>query len=64
VLYSSSGLPYLAPGLQLLPESRSPRPNDDLDTSSVTPFLDQRRRRDLFSRLASEHPWHTLISDS
>jgi len=37
VLYSAARVPYLAPDLQLLFKSASPRPKDDLDAAEVVP---------------------------
>lgn len=61
VLRGDSGVPYLAPEIQLLFKSRDPRPKDDLDARMVIPMLDERRSGRLGSWLRHDHPWQGLI---
>ena len=56
VLRTPDGVPYLAPELQLLFKSKSPRAKDDLDAREVIPELDEARRSRLRRLLAREHP--------
>jgi hypothetical protein len=54
---SPDGLPYLAPELQLLFKSKSPRSKDDLDAREVVPTLSRPQRRFLRHHLPAAHPW-------
>ena len=63
VLKSVSGVPYLAPDLQLLFKAKHPRPKDHVDAEMVIPFLDSGARRFLTDRLSPEHPWQRLLTD-
>ena len=60
VLQPRSGVPYLAPELQLLYKSRDPRPKDDIDAVFVIPLLEPARRERLRSWLPAAHPWRDL----
>ncbi|MGI9616178.1 MAG: nucleotidyltransferase domain-containing protein, partial [Acidimicrobiales bacterium] len=57
VLRTSSGIPYLAPEIQLLFKSKDPRPKDDLDAATVIPQLEATRRVWLREHLPTRHPW-------
>jgi hypothetical protein len=43
VLFDRSNVPYVAPEIQMLFESRDQRPKDDLDAATVLPALDLNR---------------------
>lgn len=60
ILRSPDGVPYLAPELQLLFESRSPRTKDDVDAAEVLPALEPARRAWLAAHLPVDHPWQQL----
>jgi hypothetical protein len=61
---SSSGIPYLAPEIQLLYKAKHTRPRDELDFQAATPKLSEEARRWLLQSLARtllSHPWaHAL----
>lgn len=57
VLRSRSGVPYLAPELQLLFKSTYRRPKDDVDAALVVPELDDRRVGFLRVTLGADDPW-------
>lgn len=59
VLRSESGMPYLAPELQLLFKSHNRRPKDDVDAAAVIPQLDDRQLEFLRARLGPQHAWIT-----
>lgn len=61
VLRTTSGIPYLAPELQLLHKSREPRPKDEIDAAEVTAHLDSGRRKVLARLLEPDHPWQPLL---
>lgn len=61
VLTSADGTPYLAPELQLLFKSKTPRPKDDVDAEFVLPRLEPARVTWLAAQLADAHPWHALL---
>jgi hypothetical protein len=61
VLVSHSGVPYLAPEIQLLFKSKSPRSKDDIDAREVVPHLDSGGRAFLAQHLPSDHPWRQLL---
>lgn len=63
VLKSASGVPYLAPDLQLLFTAKHPRPKDHVDAERVIPTLDGEARRFLTNHLSPEHPWQRLLRD-
>lgn len=60
VLSSRSGVPYLAPELQLLFKSKDVRPKDQLDAEVVVPTLSESQRALLESWLPPDHPWTVL----
>lgn len=64
VLKSSSGVPYLAPDLQLLFKAKHTRPKDHVDAERVIPTLDGEARRFLADHLSPEHPWQRLLMDN
>jgi hypothetical protein len=59
-----SDIPYLAPHVQLLMKSKSPRPKDDLDAEVVIPVLEHDQRDWLAGHLAQGHPWQAIIRRS
>jgi hypothetical protein len=61
VLHSASGVPYLAPELQLLFKSSRPRPKDTVDAAEVIPHLEPARRRRLAALLPPAHPWRRKL---
>lgn len=61
VLSSSAGLPYLAPDLQLLVKSHSPRPKDHIDARVVVPELTGAERSFLRDHLPAGHAWERLL---
>jgi hypothetical protein len=61
VLRTESGLPYLAPDLQLLFKAKDPRPVDHLDAEQVIEVLNLEERRFLAGHLDPEHSWHSLM---
>lgn len=61
VLRAPSAVPYLAPDLQLLFKSASPRPKDDADAAAVVPLLSAHERRLLRVALSPHHPWQALL---
>jgi hypothetical protein len=64
VLRTVTGVPYLAPELQLLFKSRDRRPKDDLDADEVIPELDGDRRARLARLLPQGHAWQGLTGSS
>lgn len=62
VLRTGSGVPYLAPDLQLLFKSEDPRPQDHADAERVIPVLDDPGQAFLAVRLAADHPWQRLLT--
>lgn len=60
VLYSSEGIPYLAPEIQLLYKSKEIRDKDETDAREVIPILNAERQAWLFSQLPLEHPWRRI----
>ena len=61
VCESPSGIPYLAPDLQLLFKSKDPREKDHLDAARVIPALEDHERVFLFDHLSVGHPWLNLL---
>lgn len=61
IVHTTSGVPYLAPELQLLFKSQSPRAKDDLDAREVALDLEDERRARLSRFLSAEHPWQDLL---
>jgi hypothetical protein len=58
--YDPSGIPYLAPEVQLLYKARASRPQDEADFALVAPSLDNVARDWLHRSLrgiSPEHPW-------
>ncbi|MGH2560511.1 MAG: nucleotidyltransferase domain-containing protein [Thermomicrobiales bacterium] len=54
------GVPFVAPEVQLLYKSKSPRATDDVDFEEALPLLDGRQRDWLITSLEThveEHPW-------
>lgn len=62
VLESQTGVPYLAPELQLLFKSDHPRDKDHRDARTVIPSLGEDGRAFLRLHLANDHPWCPLLS--
>lgn len=62
VLHTASGIPYLAPELQLLYKSKGPRPKDDIDAAEVIPTLETHQREVLSAHLRPTHPWQSHLS--
>ncbi len=61
VLRTATGVPYLAPELQLLFKAKNPRPKDDVDAQVVIPMLDKAQRDRLRWMLPSSHSWHSRL---
>lgn len=59
-----SGIPYLAPHVQLLMKSTSARPKDDLDAEMVIPELQRGQREWLAGLLPPDHPWQRILHQS
>ncbi len=64
VLKSSTGIPYLAPELQLLFKSKNTRNKDDQDAAEVIPQLDIGQRNFLDRNLPENHPWRNLLGQA
>lgn len=64
VLETESGVPYLAPELQLLFKSKRPRAKDHFDADRVIPAMGDERRSWLSVRLNPDHPWQEVIARS
>jgi len=62
VLTTESGIPYLAPDLQLLFKSKNPRDKDTQDASEIIPRLVSDQRAFLLATLPREHPWLGLLT--
>ena len=62
ILQSVDRIPYLAPELQLLFKSKTIRPKDTLDATTVIPALEAPRRARLASFLPPDHPWQSIIA--
>lgn len=62
VMRADDGLPHLAPELQLLFKSKSPRPKDDVDAQHVIPLLEDDRLGFLADHLDHDHPWRRLMT--
>lgn len=61
---STDGRPVLAPEVQLLYKSRTPRPQDVSDFQRVAGTLDERQRtwlREALSTVAPGHAWLTAL---
>jgi hypothetical protein len=61
VLFSESGVPYLAPDIQLLFKSKDRRSKDDVDAAQVIPGLTSEELEFLSNHLAADHPWRELF---
>ena len=61
ILWTDAGVPYLAPELQLLFKSKSPRSKDHIDAERVFPSLSADARHFLDARLPPEHRWRSLL---
>ncbi|ABW14995.1 hypothetical protein Franean1_5644 [Parafrankia sp. EAN1pec] len=57
-----TGIPYIAPEVQLLYKSQASRPKDETDFAAVLPLLATDRRRWLSDALAATHPWQRRLS--
>jgi len=55
---TATGLPYLAPEVQLLYKAAHPRPKDEADIARIAPHLDDEDRRWLRDALALVYPGH------
>lgn len=62
VLYTDSQLPYLAPDIQLLFKSKTPRAKDEDDAGRAIPLLGFSERSFLAANLPAEHPWQRLLA--
>lgn len=62
VLETPSGIPYLAPELQLLFKSNHRQAKDHVDASHVIPTIGEQRRAWLSERLSPDHPWQGIIA--
>lgn len=62
VLWTTDGMPYLAPDVQLLFKSKSSRPKDNLDARQVIRLLDDDQRAFLGDHIDSGHVWRHLLS--
>jgi len=61
---SSSGIPYLAPEIQLFYKSRSPRAKDTTDLHVALPLLSATQRRwlaDAITKTGGSHTWLEMI---
>ncbi len=61
VVLVTDQVPYLAPEIQLLFKSKSPRPKDCEDARRVIPLLDGVQCAWLKTHLPSAHPWIELV---
>lgn len=62
VLYTSTGIPYLAPELQMLYKSNGRRPKDNVDAAEVVPTLNLQQQEFLATQLGPTHPWSHLFA--
>jgi hypothetical protein len=63
---SPSGIPVLAPEIQLLYKSGTPRPKDEEDFAGILPVLESRRVARLLELLMAyrpEHPWLGMLHE-
>jgi hypothetical protein len=58
-----TGIPYLAPEIQLLYKARASRPKDEADFARILPSLDGERRQWLAQSLAIVHPGHVWLTE-
>lgn len=61
IVWTGSGIPYLAPEFQLLFKSKQPRPKDHIDAEHVIPALAGDPRRFLDRQLPPNHQWRSLL---
>ena len=62
VRVDGAGVPYLAPELQLLFESKDVREKDEVDARRVIPALSQLQHAWLARALPPAHPWHAFVA--
>ncbi|MFI6102250.1 nucleotidyltransferase domain-containing protein [Lentzea sp. NPDC051213] len=60
---TESGIPYLAPEIQLCYKSKAPREKDQIDFDAVLPLLSDVQRRWLADAIGGPHPWLTRLSE-
>lgn len=60
-LWTTGGVRYLRPELQLLLKARHVRPQDQADLEATLPLLDDERRTWLADALATVHPGHRWL---
>ncbi len=64
-LVTASGIPYLAPEIQLFYKAKDPRPRDETDFAAARPVLTQAQRQWLSDALSlaygPAHPWHDSL---
>jgi hypothetical protein len=61
-LTTSTGIPIVAPEIQLLFKAKRSRPQDEADLANALPALDGRQREWLLDALALVHPGHPWIA--
>jgi hypothetical protein len=61
LLRTPSGVPYLAPEIQLLFKSKGLRAKDNRDAEMVIPVMSKDRRNWLCERLPPNHAWRNLL---
>ena len=61
ILTSRTGVPYLAPELQLLFKSKHLREKDTMDAERVIPELVADQRNFLINHLPEDHAWQQLL---
>jgi phosphatidylserine/phosphatidylglycerophosphate/cardiolipin synthase-like enzyme len=61
---TATGVPYLAPDLQLLFKAMGRRPKDTVDADIVIPALGAEERARLRQWLPTDHPWIGLVEAS
>jgi hypothetical protein len=61
-LRTETGIPFLAPEVQLAYKARAQRPKDDADFALIGPLLDQDRRAWLVAALNAAHPGHRWLA--
>ncbi|AUS80454.1 amino acid transporter [Actinoalloteichus sp. AHMU CJ021] len=60
---TATGVPVLAPEVQLYYKAAAPRHRDEIDFAAVLPRLDEGRRTWLRNHLGADHPWRTRLDD-
>jgi hypothetical protein len=63
---SATGIPLLAPEIQLLYKSGTPRPKDEEDYAGILPVLEPGRVARLLELLTAyrpEHPWLEMLHE-